>query len=106
MPYLEVFKIRPGEIRTLTIDFSEKLPTGLGFAATGHSVASVDKFSGLADASILNSLTPTVSGTDVSAVILNVGLNERYEVSFTLKMNDATPSYIVEKVLVMGVDIL
>ena len=106
MGYLEVFRIRPGETRTMTIDFSEKLPTGLGFAASGHSVASVDKFSGQSDASILGSLTPSVSGTDVSAVILNVGLGERYEVSFTLKMDDATPPYIVEKVLVMGVDVL
>lgn len=105
MPFLEVFKIRPGETRTLTLDFSDKLPTGLGFAASGHSVAAVNHYSG-SNASILASATPTVSGTDVSAVILNVGLRERYDVTFTLKMNDATPSYVVEKVIVLGVDVL
>jgi hypothetical protein len=104
MPYLEVFKIRPGETRTLTLDFSDKLPTGLGFAASGHSVAAVNHYSG-SNASILASGV-TVSGTDVSVVVYSVGWRERYDVTFTLKMDDATPSYVVEKVIVLGVDVL
>jgi hypothetical protein len=102
MPHFAVFEIKPGEGKTLTLDFEGKLPTGAAFAASGHNVTAINAFSRVTDVTILDSLTPTVGGTDVSAVIENVGLAERYEVTFTLALTGtATP--LVETVLVIGV---
>jgi hypothetical protein len=106
MPYLAVFEIEAGAIRTISLPFANKLPSGVGFALSGHSVAAVEHWGRTTANSILGSLTPTVSGTDVSAVILNVSAGQRYEVTFTLTLNDATPSVIKEKILVIGVDAL
>jgi hypothetical protein len=103
MPYLPVYEIKAGETQTLSIDFEGKLPTGVGFAASGHSVSSIGFYSRTTDNTILGGLTPTVSGTVISVVVLNVLLHERYELTFTLTADDGTPSIIVEKVLVIGV---
>jgi hypothetical protein len=105
MPYPEVFEIRAGETRTLSLDFTDRLPTGVGLAMSGHSVSAVNHFSGAA-ASVLGSSSPDISGLVASAVVTGVAVGDRYDVSFTLELDDATPSVIVESVLVIGVDIL
>jgi len=107
MPLPTVFKIRAGETRTLTVDFADKLPATVGFGVTGHTVACTDHYSGESVPAILSSgSTPTVSGTDVSVVLTGVALHKRYDIDLTLTLNDATPSVIVENVLVIGVETL
>lgn len=104
MPYRTIFKIRSGDTTTLTEDFTDKLTSGVALAASGHSVSAVEHYSGVTDNSILGSTTPTVSYPYASVVIHDVALGKRYDVTFTLTLNDATPSVITQPVLVIGVE--
>lgn len=104
MPYFTTFEIKQGETRTLSIDFENRLPGTTAIAASGHSVSSTEFFSRTTDNTILGGLTPTVSGSIVSVVITNVLVAERYELTFSLTLNDATPTVIKETILLIGVE--
>lgn len=106
MPYTQVFTIRQGETKPITADFTTEFPTGAAFAVSGNSVAAVEHYGQTAAASVLVSTTPTVSGTVATAEVRNVNLDDRYDVTFTVTLNDATPSVLTKKILIIGVDSL
>lgn len=104
MSYLQTFSISAGETRTLTIDFTSRLPSGVLLAS--GTVAALNIFTNLIDNTILGSTTATISADDLqsSVVITGVLSGERYKVTFTLTCDDATPSILKESILVIGID--
>ena len=104
MPYRIEHKVLPGETSTLTVDFEDRIPAGLGLHASGHTVGAVEHWSQTTDNTILSSTTPTISGYTASVVLSGLLLGERYDVTFLIRLNDATPSVIPVPVLVMCVE--
>lgn len=103
MPYPAVFQILQGGTETVTVDFEDKIPAGLGLHASGHTVSAVEHYSQTTDNTILSGATPTISGYTASIVVSGVLLHERYDVTFLIRLNDATPSVIPVHVRVIGV---
>lgn len=101
MSYLQVFKVRPGEVRTLEIDFSDRLPAGV--LLDSGTVTAVNVYSN-ASAAILGSSSATIAvdGLSAAVVVQNVTANMRYQVTFTLTCDDVTPTILKETILVIG----
>lgn len=105
MPHQQVWNIRPGEVRTLTVSFSGKLPSGVNISSA--TVAAINAFTDASASAILASgPTASVTSTTTSAVVSNCTLDQRYEVTFTATLSDATPSIIKETVIVNCTDLI
>jgi len=104
MPYQQVFLVRPGETRTLSLDFTGKLASGV--TVVSATVAATNQFTGITDNTILSSTTATPTSTSAAIVALgsSMTLGVRYEVTFTVTLSDATPTVIKDTVIVICTD--
>ena len=97
---LEQFEKQPAENFPFAVEFSGCLPAGLTIAS--GVVAAVVHRTGLADNSVLDSLTATIVGTQAIARV-KAGVNGvTYKITYTITLSDG--SVLEEDVLMQVID--
>lgn len=101
--YIAEFIMQSAERRPLTVDFSDRMPSGATISSC--AVTCVNIYSATTDNAKISSTTATLGGSDTTASVFMISPvdGQRYRVSFTATLSDT--SILKEDLLITCKDI-